>query len=122
MPLTILAKERDAIGTDVYRDDADKTLPIAFRPTSTQTVRVNADQSNNNTTIETIVPVVVTTPTGVVSTDSYKMVTKINALQKTISPTAQQLCVSLHQKHVTAALANGALEGNLPLNPLVLDK
>lgn len=114
--LKIISKTNDPIGVDFYREE-DSSLPVGFRPTSTQTVRENADKTSYMTTIETVVPIVRTVNGIQTIVGSYKRVTKLNALSQVIDTAAQSKCDALHEAHVERALPAAHL-GNLPTVPL----
>lgn len=117
--LQLLSKENDVIGTDKYRLE-DSKIPAAFRPTCELTVRQNADQSNNNFTIVSRVPVVVTASDGsITSKDTFVASFKFSSLQNVTKDAERVACLDNLLKVITAAKVQ-ILAGMLPQTALSL--
>lgn len=117
--LQLLSKENDVIGTDKYRLE-DPTIPAAYRPTCELTVRQNADRSNNNVTIVSRVPVVITASDGSkTSKDTFVASFKFSSLQNVTNDAERLACFDNLQKVITAAKTQ-ILAGMLPQTALSL--
>ena len=104
MPLQILSKDVDAIGTDVYRDD-DATVPLMHRATITESIKANASGTNNNVSVHVKVPVVVTSNGVTTSTDSFNVHVKYTALQNVVADTERVRALELAIEYLIARKA-----------------
>lgn len=85
MPLVILSKETDTLGTDKYRDN-DTNTPILFRPTVSHTVELKSEGTSATNTIISNVPYIVTVNGIATSQRSHRAVLKFFALQDITDP------------------------------------
>lgn len=118
MPLLILSKDNDLLGTDKYRDTT-KTIPMAYRATIDMSVNQNSTATNNNVTVRSVNPVVKEVAGVTTSQDSFLMVTKFSSLQHITNDTERAACFDKHVAFLLAARAS-ILDGQLPDAPIVL--
>lgn len=118
MPLVILSKDTDLLGTDRYRD-SDKTIPMAFRATIDMTVNPNASNTNNQVTIKSVQPVVNTVQGVVTSKDSFLMVTKFSSLQHITNDAERERIFDNHLRFLIAS-KQSILDGQLPSQAVVI--
>lgn len=118
MPLAILSKDNDLLGTDKYRE-TDKTVPMAYRPTVEMSVNANASGTNNNVTVKSTFPVVTTVNGVTTSKDSFLMVSKFSSLQHITNDVERAKAFDDHIKFLGKARAS-ILDGQLPDAPVVM--
>lgn len=112
MPLVILSKDTDLLGTDRYRD-SDKAIPMAFRATIDMTVNPNSSNTNNQVTIKSVQPVVNTVEGVTTSKDSFLMVTKFSSLQHITNEAERERVFDNHLRFLIAS-KQSILDGQLP--------
>lgn len=112
MSFSILSKDIDAFGTDIYRDE-DKTIPLAFRPTITHSVNPNSDGSNHQVTVKVRVPVVTVTDGVTTSTDRFEFIGKFSSLQNIVADGPRLRCIDTAIEYLTEA-KTAIINGQLP--------
>lgn len=118
MPLLILSKDNDLLGTDKYRDTT-KTIPMAFRATIDMSVNQNSTATNNNVSVRSVHPVVKDISGVTTSSDSFLAVTKFSSLQHITNDVERAACFDNHVAFLLAARSS-ILDGQLPDEPVVL--
>lgn len=107
---TIVQKNNDLLGLDLWRD-SNATVPLLFRPTVSHVSRANANGTNINQTIESIVPVIRLVDGLAVSTDAFKATFKFSALQHIVETESREQAFDALVKYLTdnrSAIINGS--------------
>lgn len=118
MSLTILSKQTDALGTDVYRS-TDSTIPMAFRPSVEMSAALNPKKTSVSMTVKSLYPLVNTVDGVPVSQNQFLMVTKFTALQHVVNDTERAKIFDDHIAFLEAA-RSAILEGRLPTTAITL--
>lgn len=111
----ILSKDNSPYGSDYYRD-TDATIPAAYRATHIHSSDMNKSGTNSNVSLNTKVPVVVTSDGRKFSTDAFKCTTYFASLQHITADAERQQCFDEHLKLVVLSRAD-TLAGTLPDEP-----
>ena len=118
MPLLILSKDTDLLGTDRYRD-SDKAIPMAFRATIDMTVNPNSSGTNNQVTVKSVQPVINTVDGIATSKDSFLVVTKFSSLQHITNDAERERVFDNHLRFLISA-KQSILDGQLPSTAVVI--